>query len=127
MPKTPGVGYKRAPKHARWKKSQSGNPKGRPKGIRNLSAALTKILNENVAIRRGTRTVVATKLEAAMRQLVDKAVAGDPRVLAHLLAEIHKKEARADADDDCLDAADRDVIKALYARIAREVAAPKAE
>ena len=119
--------YRRPPKETQFKKGQSGNPKGRPKGIRNLSAALTQILNENVTVKRRGRTITATKLEAAVRQLVDKAIDGDARVLAQLLAEIHKREAKAEEADDSLDSADRETIKALYARIARELAAPKPE
>lgn len=34
------VGYGKPPKHSRWKKGQSGNPRGRPKGTRGLKTDL---------------------------------------------------------------------------------------
>jgi hypothetical protein len=37
--KLSGVGHKRPPKEHSWKKGECGNPKGRPRGHRNLAAA----------------------------------------------------------------------------------------
>ncbi len=34
---TTGVGYKKPPLHSRFKKGQSGNPRGRPRGSKNFS------------------------------------------------------------------------------------------
>ena len=34
------IGYGRPPKHTQFKKGQSGNPEGRPKGIKSLSTEL---------------------------------------------------------------------------------------
>jgi len=68
------------------------------------------------------------KLEGVTRQLVDKAVDGDPRVMQQLLAEIHKNEARAEleASGPSLGEADREVLEALYVHLWREAVPGKA-
>ena len=38
------VGYKKPPKQGQFKLGQSGNPKGRPKGLQNLSTDLQEEL-----------------------------------------------------------------------------------
>ena len=40
------VGYRRPPKKSRFKPGQSGNPKGRPKGTKNLKRDLIEELQE---------------------------------------------------------------------------------
>ncbi len=42
------VGYGRPPKHSRWQKGQSGNPKGRPKSRPEILADAAAILAEPV-------------------------------------------------------------------------------
>ena len=44
------VGYGKPPQHTRFHQGQSGNPRGRPKGSRNLSTLMAKALNEPVVI-----------------------------------------------------------------------------
>src|SRR5258707_14185668 len=44
------VGYRKPPGHTRFKKGQSGNPKGRPAGAKNLSTLLSEALNEPVVV-----------------------------------------------------------------------------
>ena len=39
------VGYGTPPLHTRFQKGQSGNPKGRPRGRKNLSSLLNEALN----------------------------------------------------------------------------------
>jgi hypothetical protein len=57
--------------------------------MRNLAAALTAVLHENVSMCADGEEREMTKLEAVTRQLVDKAMAGDARVMQQLLNEIH--------------------------------------
>jgi len=40
------VGYRKPPKASRWRKGQSGNQRGRQKGVPNLKTELTEELSE---------------------------------------------------------------------------------
>ncbi len=121
------VGRNRPPLHTRFKKGQSGNPSGRPKGHRNLASALTAILKETTEIEVEGESETMTRLEAAVRTLVDKAINGDARVLGQLLSEIHKNEIKAERKEPTeeLGPADKQVMDALYARLARDAVAKK--
>jgi hypothetical protein len=44
------VGYGKPPRHTRFKKGQSGNPRGRPKESKNLATLLKEALNEHVIV-----------------------------------------------------------------------------
>ncbi|MFG1261012.1 DUF5681 domain-containing protein [Xanthobacter flavus] len=47
------VGYRKPPVHARFKKGQSGNPKGRCKGTQNLATDFGEELGERIRVREG--------------------------------------------------------------------------
>lgn len=79
------VGYGRPPLATRFRPGQSGNPQGRPKGRRNLATALNAELNTRVTIQENGRKRTITKLQAAVKQLVNKAASGDPRSMQLLL------------------------------------------
>lgn len=84
-PKEPyEVGYRRPPLHRRFKPGQSGNPKGRAKGSKNLKTLFNKILNEEVSLREGSDVRRVSKAEAVMRGLVIGALKGDSRSLGTL-------------------------------------------
>jgi hypothetical protein len=113
------VGYCSPPEATRFKKGVSGNPRGRPKGSLNVATVLTRTLREKVAITENGRRKTVTKLEAALKQLVDKAAAGDLRALRHLTALAHDAEAQQDARDaqlQDLDELDRDVMQGILRR-----------
>jgi hypothetical protein len=122
--KLSGVGYKRPPKEHSWKKGECGNPKGRPRGHRNLAAALTAVLHERTSMSVEGEDREMTKLEAVTRQLVDTAANGDPRLIRELLAEIHKNETRIERDAalEPQGEVNREVLDALYARLRSEAA-----
>ena len=74
----PEVGYKQPPKHSRFKKGKSGNPKGRPKSSPGKRAILTRVFGEKRRLEnqpRGAR-VWYSLLELLVMALKQLAVSG---------------------------------------------------
>lgn len=71
------VGYGKPPKATRFKKGQSGNPKGRPKNKRAEEIDALKILEEPVTATQNGRATKMQPFEAMLRQHVAKAVNGN--------------------------------------------------
>lgn len=115
------VGYRKPPVRTQFKKGHSGNPKGRPKGTANLASVLAKNLRERVVINENGRRKTITKLEAAAKQLTNKAASGDPNALRQLLTMIMALEDRAQAANAApvtgLDDADEKVLRSVLKRL----------
>ncbi|MCJ2127277.1 DUF5681 domain-containing protein [Methylobacterium sp. E-045] len=98
------VGYGKPPADHRFRKGQSGNPRGRPRGHsaplgrRDLLDALTQAAREPIAITKDGRTIRTTQIEALAQQLTRKALQGDMRA-AKLLFDNIKALAPADEPD----------------------------
>ena len=84
------VGYKKPPKHSRFKKGKSGNPKGRPKGRKNLSTHLYRILNERILIKEGDKVCKITKGEAMLKSLMQKALKGDAKAVNLMMVALRQ-------------------------------------
>jgi hypothetical protein len=94
------VGYGKPPRHTRFRKGQSGNPKGRPKLRLNTSTIVQKVLKQPVRVRtaNGTRTV--TTEEALVMGLAAKAAKGDPRSFEVLHRIKEQGDLGVDAGDE---------------------------
>jgi hypothetical protein len=66
------VCYGKPPPHTRFVKGQSGNPRGRPPGAKNLRTLLTKALNELVVVTDNGGRRKVSKREAIVTQLVNR-------------------------------------------------------
>src|SRR5271165_6566729 len=75
------VGFGKPPKHARFQKGQSGNPRGRPKGSKNLTALLDEELNARVAVSENGKRKTITMRRAISKQTVRQAAAGKERFI----------------------------------------------
>lgn len=71
------VGYGRPPRETRFAKGKSGNPKGRPKGSRNLWTLFIKNANELVEVKEGNRYFRKTRLEVVVLQMLNQAGRGE--------------------------------------------------
>jgi Family of unknown function (DUF5681) len=114
------VGYRRPPRQTRFRKGASGNPNGRPRGARNLATLLDQTLRERIAITENGKRRKVTKLAAALKQLVNRALAGDLRAMRLLLDRVQVLESRAHPgapeDAAALEQADHELIRDLRAR-----------
>lgn len=82
------TGYGKPPRHTRFQKGHSGNPKGRPRGAKNSATILTEALHEPVIISENGRRKKVTKQQAIIKQIVNKAASGDHRSIQLLLANL---------------------------------------
>jgi Family of unknown function (DUF5681) len=87
------VGYGKPPQHTKFVRGQIGNPKGRPKGSKNFKTLLQAELMTPLPIVENGKRKKITKQGAVVKQLVNKAAAGDPRTMVALLNEIRHLEA----------------------------------
>ena len=70
------VGYRMPPTKRRFKKGQSGNPKGRPKGSRNLTMLVQRELNAPIEVTEKGKTRRIRRREAVVKTLVNDAIRG---------------------------------------------------
>ena len=73
------VGYGKPPKQARFKKGESGNPKGRPKGARNIKTDIKEVLEEQVQVSEGGKVHHVSKQQAILKRTVEQALNGNMR------------------------------------------------
>ena len=116
------VGYGKPPRHTRFKKGQSGNPRGRPPGAKNLPTLLSEALNERVIVtdNGGQRSI--TKRQAIITQLVNRSATADLRAIKILLDILQNIEAHtepASLETSAFTLADEKVIEQLKARFSK--------
>ncbi len=119
-PKTTRVGYCNPPGHTRFRKGQSGNPQGRPKGTLNIATALDRTLREKVIINENGRRKTVTKLEAAVKQVINKAASGDLKALQLLATLVRSAEERGiqgATPNAAIDELDEQVVLRILSRM----------
>jgi hypothetical protein len=85
-------GYGKPPRHRRFVKGRSGNPRGRPKGRKNLSTLIEQELNSTIIITENGVRKKITKREGIAKRIVNNALSGDPKAVPILLAEARQQE-----------------------------------
>ena len=116
------VGYGKPPVHARFQKGKSGNPKGRPRGMKNMSTLLSTALNASIVVVANGRRKKITKREAIVTQLVNKSAAADLKATQIVLAMLRDLECQADDPGEAtvFTEADQEIIRRIQARLRNE-------
>jgi hypothetical protein len=123
------VGYGKPPARTQFKPGQSGNPKGRGKGVRNLATDLALELAENIQVTEGGKQKLISKQRAIVKSLVARSLKGDPRAAGILLRAIPAVEQAqlAAAHHVTLSKADEEVLLAFRQQIAEEISSARKE
>jgi Family of unknown function (DUF5681) len=117
------VGYRKPPSHRRFEPGQSGNPRGRPPGSKNLSSLLSKALDEPVIVIENNRRRKIAKRQAIVTQFVNQSAKGDLKATQLLLSILRDLESRGEpgsVDADKITKADQQIIKRIKARLRGE-------
>lgn len=118
MPEDYEVGYGKPPKHTRFRKGKSGNPKGRPKGHKNFKSDLLSTLRAPVQVtEKGKQKKISTQ-KAVLLRLREKALGGDRGSMDKLidLARAMNDEEFNEAVAEPLSSSDRAILDGYLER-----------
>ena len=92
------IGYRRPPANGQFKKGQSGNKKGRPKGSKNFLTLLEHELNQTITVNENGKKKTITRLQAMVKRMVADALQGNLKSLTALV-EILRKTGKFEETD----------------------------
>lgn len=108
------------PRLTRFPKGKSGNPKGRPKGSKNLATLLVNAARDQVTANIGGKQRSISKLQATTMQLATKAAGGDLKAMGQFLDwmdEVETRAAKGKPSEYPVSEADLEVIRTVLNRL----------
>lgn len=93
------VGFGNPPKHTRFKKGQSGNPKGRPRKTYRVEEAgfaslIAANLNQIVRVKQGGEILEMTQAQVLAQRIMKSAMEGDQKAIEKVLKLLSITEER---------------------------------
>ncbi len=84
------IGYKRPPKHSRFKPGQSGNPRGRPRKEMHFATSFRKKLGQSISVKKNGCSHQMTVVEATCERLVSALLQGTISDLIKVMQAIER-------------------------------------
>jgi hypothetical protein len=118
------VGYGRPPVASRFRPGTSGNPKGRPKGSKNLKMLIKDAMTANIPVQAGDSTRRVTRLEGVVLRQLQSALRGSDKaamaVIKMALQLGFLEDPAGNASDGGLSREDESILRELVARSLRD-------
>ena len=123
------VGYGKPPKNGQFKKGQSGNPKGRPKGTNNIKTDILEELSEKLVVKEGGKAKKISKQRAMIKAMMAKAVHGDAKAAGTILTMLLKlaPEQASPIEEAALTPADVQILADFEAEVLKVHESEKAK
>ena len=123
------VGYRKPPLQTRFRKGKSGNPKGRPKGSRNLKTDLLEEVEKKIMLKVDGRTQSVSRRQALVKTMVADALRGNPKARALVLSLLSQYEVVEEAPSEKLPTAaeDQKILERFIRRRRRNRSRPAGE
>src|SRR5262249_23197772 len=102
---------------SKFRKGVSGNPRGRPKGSKNLTTLIMDAARDQVSVVIDGQPRKISALQATVAQLASKAARGDQKAMVEFLDRIAEIEGRVRPSEYPLGEQDVDVLRAAYERM----------
>jgi hypothetical protein len=102
---------------SKFREGQSGNPRGRPKGSKNLTTLIQEAARDHVSVEIDGKTRKISTLQATVTQLASKAAKGDQKAMVQFLDRIAEIESRDKPSQYPLSEPDVEVLREAYERM----------
>lgn len=110
------VGYKCPPAKYKFKKGQSGNPKGRPKLVQDFKTDFQDELEEVISISENGKKKLLTKQRALIKRLVTSALSGNNSSIKLVTAILNSLPVKVDDFEEDLSAQDKQILEEFINR-----------
>lgn len=119
------VGFGKPPRATQFQKGRSGNPRGRPKGSRNIETLYREVLEMKVKTSVGGQVQTISALKAVIIKQMQKALAGDARSIEAIIDAQLQYAERQDArhEEQELDDRSMAVLERARERMRQDLAA----
>jgi hypothetical protein len=116
------VGYGKPPRHTRFAKGQSGNPRGRPSGAKNFTTLLEEALDEPVTVTENGGRRKVSKRRAIVTQLVNRSATADFRaikLLFDIVRDVERQSVPASPETAEFSEAEEKVLQQIRSRFSK--------